>query len=68
MTTTLIETLDAAVRDENTVTFTYNGEVRTVAVELVTPTPEKEFVTGYDQDREAIRRFSLSKIENLQVI
>ena len=62
------ETLTKAAEDATTVTFAYNGEQRVLEVELVTISGESEFVTGYDKNREAIRRFTLSKIENLEVI
>lgn len=64
-----IEALEVAIRTERTVTFSYNGEVRTLNAEEVTQRPENRgYVTGYDTAREDTRRFSLSKISDIAVL
>ena len=65
----LLTTLETAVTEQKTVSFTYENEVRTVDIErLTTANPNGEFVTGYDQNRAGIRRFSVAKITGLTVL
>ena len=59
----LIEKIDSAVRNERTVTFTYEGEVRTVKAErLSTSAKSSKYLTGYDTNRCGTRRFSVEEI------
>jgi predicted DNA-binding transcriptional regulator YafY len=58
---TLNTQLKNAVLNQSTVTFSYKGEVRRVTPEDLAP----EYVTAFDQNRGAIRRFRLESIRDL---
>jgi len=65
----IIESIQTAVRTERTITFLYNGEQRTVnAEDLKLPEGKSGYVTGHDLDRDAVRRFTLSKISEITVL
>lgn len=61
---TLTTQLENAVLSQSTVTFSYKGEVRKVIPEELAT----EYVTAFDQNRGAIRRFRLESIRNLATV
>ena len=64
------EVIKAAAEAQRTVSFTYRGVTRHVELEVFTDGTgtEHSFITGWDTDRGAYRRFSIRPIEDFVVL
>lgn len=62
----IIEQLENAVLEHQSVTFDYKSETRTIAVEEVKQSSRGvNYIVGYDPEKDGTRRFHIHQMSNL---